>query len=378
MSIKPDPARYIMVGGFLGAGKSTAIAKLAEFLDQRHYRVGLITNDQGQQLVDTLNLKQKGFQVEEIPGGCFCCRFNSLVDAADQLSKDQTPDLFIAEPVGSCTDLVASVSYPLRRIYGERFTIAPLNVLIDPRRASAILGVTQGKTFSEKVVYIYLKQIEEADQIVINKKDLLGEAALAALKTALTERFPGKPIVAISARTGEGLESWFESLLAAEQSQAQPMALDYGIYAEGEALLGWLNATVNLHSEKLFDGDAWLADFALAVQRRLESQNVDVAHFKMTLEPSDGSGELAVLNLVGTAFQPELAQTLSDPLTTGQLIINLRAEGLPEALENSVMEGLEAMRWEALELQLDHLECFQPAPPTPVYRMDASGHPVGP
>ena len=46
-------ARYILIGGFLGAGKTTAILKLAEHLKAQHQRVGLITNDQAGGLVDT-------------------------------------------------------------------------------------------------------------------------------------------------------------------------------------------------------------------------------------------------------------------------------------------------------------------------------------
>src|ERR1700756_3615176 len=112
-------SRYIMIGGFLGAGKTTAILKLAEYLSAQGLRVGLITNDQSVGLVDTTMLGAHGFAVEEITGGCFCCRFNSLVEAADRLSVDARPDIFIAEPVGSCTDLKASVSYPLRRMYSD-------------------------------------------------------------------------------------------------------------------------------------------------------------------------------------------------------------------------------------------------------------------
>src|ERR1700729_1914362 len=103
-------ARYIMIGGFLGAGKTTAVLKLAEHLTATGSRVGLITNDQSVGLVDTAMLASHGFPVEEITGGCFCCKFNSLVDAADRLSIETRPDVFIAEPVGSCTDLKASVS----------------------------------------------------------------------------------------------------------------------------------------------------------------------------------------------------------------------------------------------------------------------------
>src|SRR6059036_571214 len=166
-------ARYIMIGGFLGAGKTTAVARLATRLRDQGLRVGLITNDQGQQLVDTAMLASRGFPVEEIAGGCFCCRFNSLTEAAKKLSVESRPDVFIAEPVGSCTDLVATVSYPLRRIYGEDFKIAPLSVLVDPIRVLRVLGLENGRGFSPKVVYVYRKQLEEADFIVMNKCDLL-------------------------------------------------------------------------------------------------------------------------------------------------------------------------------------------------------------
>src|SRR6059058_163045 len=139
-----------MIGGFLGAGKTTAVLQIAEEYRRRGLRVGLITNDQSVGLVDTAMLAAHGFAVEEITGGCFCCRFNSLVEAADKLSAQSRPDVFIAEPVGSCTDLKASVSYPLRRIYGDNFSIAPLSVLLDPVRALRVLGLEPGKAFSPK------------------------------------------------------------------------------------------------------------------------------------------------------------------------------------------------------------------------------------
>src|SRR5689334_1001418 len=207
---KPSsPARYIMIGGFLGAGKTTAVGKLAARLAGQGLRVGLITNDQGRNLVDTTMLRARGFATEEIPGGCFCCRFNSLVEAAQKLTNTTRPDVFIAEPVGSCTDLVATVTYPLRRIYGESFSIAPLSVLVDPMRAARIFGLETGGKFSEKVTYIYRKQLEEADVIVINKCETLTQIKLGALRSRLATEFPRAEIFAASARTGVGLGDWF-------------------------------------------------------------------------------------------------------------------------------------------------------------------------
>ena len=200
--------RYIMVGGFLGAGKTTAVMQLAGWLSGKGLRVGLITNDQGSHLVDTTMLQARGYPVKEIPGGCFCCRFNSLVEAAQRLRTETRPDIIIAEPVGSCTDLVATVAYPLRQLYSDNFSIAPVSVLVDPIRALRVLGVEKGGSFSEKVLYIYNKQLEEADLVVITKCDLLDEARLESLRAALAGRFPGKEILAVSSRTGANLEAW--------------------------------------------------------------------------------------------------------------------------------------------------------------------------
>ena len=110
--------------------------------------------------------------------------------------------MFIAEPVGSCTDLVATVTYPLRRLYGENFTVAPVSVLVDPIRALRVFGVEQGGSFSEKVLYIYNKQLEEADLVVISKCDLLDEARLESLRAAIAARFPRKEILAVSRAGG--------------------------------------------------------------------------------------------------------------------------------------------------------------------------------
>src|SRR6478609_1975588 len=194
----------MMIGGFLGAGKTTVVARLARHLTAQGLRVGLITNDQGSGLVDTAILRARGFATEEIAGGCFCCRFDSLLDAARKLTAATRPDVFVAEPVGSCTDLVATVSYPLRRMYGDQFTIAPLSVLVDPVRAGRILGLTTGDRFSPKVEYIYRKQLEEADLIVINKTDLLDPGQIAILHQKLRGEFPHAEVWSVSARTGAG------------------------------------------------------------------------------------------------------------------------------------------------------------------------------
>jgi G3E family GTPase len=364
-------ARYIMIGGFLGAGKTTAVAKLARKLTSEGKRVGLITNDQGRELVDTKMLRSLGFDTEEIPGGCFCCRFNSLVDAAQKLSRENAPDVFIAEPVGSCTDLVATVTYPLRRIYGESFTIAPLSVLVDPVRARRVFGLDEGGSFSEKVIYIYKKQLEEADVIVVNKSDLLTDAQRDELMETLRREFPDAGVVSVSAREGTGLDDWFAQVGDGTQQNRRTMEVDYEVYADGEALLGWLNATVDLKADDGVDADMLLKDLANEVHERLRAAGAEVAHFKMTLSSDDAlSGEVAIINLVRNDYVPELCQMLDDDVSRAQIIVNLRAEAAPEDLAQALRQALAASQGKhtGVTLKLEHLENFRPGRPTPTHR----------
>jgi Ni2+-binding GTPase involved in maturation of urease and hydrogenase len=358
-------ARYIMVGGFLGAGKTTAVLRLARHLDAGGLRVGLITNDQSVGLVDSALAASQGFDVEEITGGCFCCRFNSLVDAATRLSAATRPDVFIAEPVGSCTDLRATVAYPLRRMYGEAYSIAPLSVLVDPMRALRALDLEPGRSFSKKVLYVYGKQLEEADVIVINKIDAVEPERVARLREALAARFDAR-VIEMSARSGDGLEAWFDAV-AGESAAAADMPIDYTVYGEGEALLGWLNATVGVTGDAL-DGNAWLEALGREIAARLSAQQIEIAHFKMTLSPHGEGGDIAVLNQVGSDRAAEQAHRLAAPIDEGTLILNLRAEGDPSALREAVLEGLIATADKA-RTAIEHMEHFRPSQPSPTHRM---------
>ena len=356
---------YLMIGGFLGAGKTTAILKLARHLTTQGKRVGLITNDQSVGLVDSVVLGHNGeFPVEEITGGCFCCRFNSLIEASNRLSEHTRPDVFIAEPVGSCTDLVAAVSFPLRSIYADGFRVAPLSVLIDPIRAERVLGLAPGNSFSSKVLYVYGKQLEEAEIIVINKCDLLDAERAARLEAALRNAYPKANVVRLSARTGEGLGTWLDRLTKVEMQSETAPEVDYQIYAEGEAQLGWLNATIAIRALEEIDGNELLK--GVAARTRAALADIEIAHLKMTLVPDEDGNDLGVINLVRNDGVAELSHSLKAPLSAGELLLNLRAEGDPEVLRQCVLDALAACGCEA---EVKHLEHFRPGKPEPTYRM---------
>ena len=364
-------ARYVMIGGFLGAGKTTSILRFAEWLTARGLKVGLVTNDQGGGLVDTALAQAHHMPVEEIVGGCFCCRFTSLVEAAEALVRDTAPDVLIAEPVGSCTDLVATVSLPLERIYGDRFTVAPVSVVVDPLRAERVLGLAP-VSLSEHVAYIYKKQLEEAEIVVLNKCDLVDAPRLARLRSALAAVAPRAVILECSARAGISLEPWFERLLA-DRSQAAAIAeIDYDEYAYGESLLGWLNAEVRIGAADAaeYDGTALLLEIMTHIRAALDRDGHEIAHMKGTLSVEGDPYELAAANLVRTADAPAVSHRLAEPVDIGRLLVNLRAEAAPEHLEAAVRAALAAVATR-LPCEILHLEHFRPGRPVPTHRIAA-------
>lgn len=373
MSAAQHKARYIMIGGFLGAGKTTAILKLGRYLREQGLSVGLITNDQGTGLVDTAMARASEFPVEEIAGGCFCCRFNSLVEASRRLTASTRPDVLIAEPVGSCTDLMATVGLPLQQLYGGDFAIAPLSVMMDPLRAMRVLGLGDGRQFSAKVTYIYEKQLEEANLLVVNKTDLLDDNQRNILREGLRQRYPRAEVLVASARHDRGLEPWFERLMTLEMETADIMDVDYVTYGVGEAMLGWLNAGVRLVSETDFDGNQMLRRMARQVRDELRARNVEVAHLKMTLSPADDPLEVGVINLVRSEAEPELSFELTEALTEAELTVNLRAEAAPEVLEQAVREAVNALMTGGMRAVVTDLQSFKPGQPNPTHRVDPRG-----
>jgi len=269
---------------------------------------------------------------------------------------------------------VATVTYPLRRLYGDNFSVAPVSVLVDPIRALRVFGVEPGGNFSAKVLYLYNKQVEEADLVVMSKCDLVDAARLDALRKAILAKFPGKEILAVSSRNETNLDAWFERLTRDEQPSGSAMSVDYQVYADGEALLGWLNCTAQLSARQPFDTGKFLKTLGSEIQKLLLASQAEIAHLKMTLNPDGGLGDIAAANLVRNDFVPELSMRLEEPMTSGQLILNLRAEAAPDALAVAVREGLAAAAkaFPTLSATLEHMEHFRPGKPSPTHRFSTS------
>ncbi len=363
------PVRLILVGGFLGAGKTTLLARAARYFVEHGKRVVLITNDQAGGLVDTLSLDAAGFRVREIAGGCFCCRFDQLVDTAEQVLDEFEPDIILGEPVGSCTDISATVLQPLKELYGGRFQLAPFTVLADPARLGEMLEGGDSP-LPAAVGYIFNKQLEEADAIVVNKVDSVQETRLSALLDAVGRRFPAVPVLALSAREGRGFSDWLGFVSRGNAGGGRVAAVDYDTYAAGEALLGWLNAVVRLGAEAGGDWCGIARGFLENVREGCRARGGEIAHLKILLQTPQ---RIVMGNLTANQEIPAIREEASAGRSAGEgvLTVNARVRLEPEALESVVRGALDAIIEQGIAVDIATLERFKPGRPRPRFRFDA-------
>ncbi len=358
--------RFVMVGGFLGAGKTTAIARLARHYMNRGQRVGLVTNDQAQDLVDTNSLRAQGFPVEEVPGACFCCKFDDLIGRVERLQGSERPHVILAEPVGSCTDLVATVVQPLKDLYGERFQVAPYAVLFKPSHGLRILRNESDGGFSQKAAYIFRKQLEEADAIVINRIDELSLVELEGLARLVATEYPGTPVLRVSAKTGQGFEAMTELLEQQGNFGRKILDIDYDIYAEGEAEMGWLNSSVHVEAPKPFALDDFLLELIKSLQDSLARLGGEVAHLKV-IGLSEGS--FGVANLVSSRTSAELSLPSREQIREADVIVNARVAIDPGILEEETQRAVAAIcPSRQAHFEFRKTQSLRPGRPTPTHR----------
>ncbi len=359
--------RFIMLGGFLGAGKTTTIARLARHYQSQGLKVGIVTNDQATDLVDTNSLRAQGFDVGEVPGACFCCNFNKLTETVGQLEKSVRPDVVLGEPVGSCTDLVATVVRPLQQLFGATFDVAPYAVLLKPSHGSRILRGERRGGFSPQAAYIFKKQLEEADLIVVNRMDELTAEAAEELSVLLESQYAGSPVLRMSAKTGEGFEALVEFLDQRGRFGQRLMDVDYDTYAIGEAELGWLNSSLTVKSSQAFDLDELLLDIIGRLQGSLATIDAEPAHLK-AIGMADGL--YGVANLVSSFSPAELSLASRGQVREAELVVNARVATAPETLTEQVETAVHAAcAARGATATFHQTQSFRPGRPVPTHRI---------
>lgn len=354
--------KLIFVGGFLGAGKTTLLLEATKILRGHGKGAGIITNDQAPDLVDTSLLEHNRVNVAEVTGSCFCCDFKGLRKAIEKVGRDRRPDVIIAEPVGSCIDLSATLIHPIKDIMKAELLVGPLTVLVDPVRLKAILaGDTE--TLHPGAAYIIKKQLEESDLIAISKSDLYSEAQIAELSELLVKNFSDCKIMTISSKTGAGIESWLDYVLNHEDAGRHIADVNYDRYAEGEAILGWLNCSATLSGDDV-DWDSFTIRFMKELASQFDTKGLHVGHVKIVLENGD---QYISANLTGKADSLGFRWSAGTG-KNAEMIVNARVEMPPEELQKVFLQTLGQITGITIETRINRIRSINPGYPKPTHR----------
>jgi hypothetical protein len=339
--------QVVIVSGMLGAGKTTLIVESAKRLIREGRRVGAITNDQGAGLIDTSLAQVARIPVGEVAGGCFCCRFSDFLDAALTL-RAKGVEIILAEPVGSCIDIAATVVRPLMRDEPHRFRVAPLTVLVDPARVRDLL-----RTPDADLGYLFDHQLAEADLVCVTKADVSDAPAVEGLV--------GRRL---SARTGEGVDEWLRFVLGAnDKYSGRQLSVDYTRYAAAEAALAWLNWRAQLKLRTPAHPALVLGPLMERLDSALTAVGARIVHVKLLDQTASG---YVRVSQCANGEEPTIDGRLdADPSLSHDLLVNARVVGDPEIIAGVVGDALAAVPARVNVLRRD---AFRPAEPKPERR----------
>ncbi|MEW6349485.1 MAG: GTP-binding protein [Thermodesulfobacteriota bacterium] len=357
----------LFVGGFLGAGKTTAISSLARLFSKQGLATAAITNDQAEGLVDTYFLSGEGIPAKEVAGSCFCCNFDGLARAIDQSLAAATPDVILAEPVGSCTDIVATVIRPMRALLADKVVVKAYSVLVEPDRWREFHGNDSHAPWSMK--FLFDKQLREADLIVLTKTDTLSLEECGSIQSDMSSSYPHAEVIAISARNGSNLTEWSDKARSADPQEHWLREIDYQRYAEAEAEMGWLNSEASVAFPKPVDATAFTAALIEGMRQGVAARGGHVGHLKVLAVGRSGSIKAGITGILGNA---EMEGAFTGPVSELCLTVNVRATVSPGELAEIVTDSLARLSaHERAKSDISRLNTFRPAPPNPTHRYGA-------
>jgi G3E family GTPase len=195
--------KVIILGGFLGSGKTTALMSFARYLvdisdPSRENKMVILENEIGEVGVDDAYLRGGGFTVNNLFSGCACCTVSGeLVSAMARIRSQLDPEWAVVETTG--------VAYPMRMKENLR------DALMIESRICVLADVSRWKRLLTPMRELLRGQIVGANAVVLNKTDLSDEAAIAEVERDVLEFEPNSRIYRISA-IGEVPERVWESV----------------------------------------------------------------------------------------------------------------------------------------------------------------------
>ncbi len=238
--------------------------------------------------MDSKFLQGFAIPVREVKKGCFCCNYNSLLENIHYFSEQIDPEIIFAESVGSCTDLVATIAKPLAEMHPK--LSVNISVFVDTYLLHSIITGTSS-FIDDSVRYIFKKQMEEADILILNKIDLLNIQQLEKVRQFIQHEFPGKKILLQNSLKQKDIQQWMDYLESMKPLKRKSLDLDYEIYGAGEAMLAWFDASLQIKANKSAASKAALF-LAEIIHQKIKNQPYTIGHLKYFID--DGTEQFKI------------------------------------------------------------------------------------
>ena len=275
--------KFSVCSGFLGAGKTTAMLAVANYLEKTGCKTALICNDLGDgNLVDGLYTAENCRCSCTIAGGCICYNTETLVDKIRRFTDEQGAGLVISDIPGCGVGALDHVYFKLAREYPGEFDLAPFTVVCDPLRLHAIMPGKERPRLPEEMDYLFRTQLLEADAIVFNKTDTVSQEEREECIAFLKETFPGVPVFATSAKTDEGIPALAEHMRAAS-ARLTEIDTGYGgpAFMAAEEKLSWYDRRFTLTADAPFDANEAARFYMETAARLFIEADRNVPHLKL-------------------------------------------------------------------------------------------------
>lgn len=160
-----DKTRIVLLSGFLGSGKTTLLKHLLAQEDQQN-QVAVIMNEVGEVSIDG-KLLPPDTHLSEITDGCICCTGRDELERSIlTLYQQQKPDVIYIESSGIAHPLEV-IDACLSPVIAEHMTIQKVITVVDSARWS------KKHLYRKPIQKLMDEQIKYADQVLINKVDLI-------------------------------------------------------------------------------------------------------------------------------------------------------------------------------------------------------------
>ena len=203
--------KVIIIGGFLGSGKTTTLRNLGKHLIGKGHKIAIIVNEVGEVGVDGETISSSGLVTKELTSGCICCSLKiSMEFTLQTIIEDYEPDVVIIEPTGIAFPLQIKEHIELMDL-GE-VSFAPVVSIVDASR----FGVEW-----KQIPRFIENQIKESEIVCINKIDLVDSEAIATSTQMVLEINPDAIVVEFSAKNADEKFERFMDLLTGESEIRQ-------------------------------------------------------------------------------------------------------------------------------------------------------------